>query len=176
MARVGADPAERRRTALHEAAHATAGYLLGRPVSGVWLNEDGGAAQVATIREDADPATVREQLGQEPIAHTLDDIAVQLIGDQLTMADEVRVESRFIGEEAPNGDEATAIQLARRVLADEAEARALVEVARARARRLAADATFIRLVEELAPALLREGELDGDQLAAIFENEKGQHK
>jgi hypothetical protein len=142
--------------ALHEASHAVAGVLLGRRVDRVVVDGDRGHAAIAsmnTLNPLPDTITVEQ---------VLEDVAVMLAGNEVN----------HVLRRAPSLiDEDKAHDLAHKSMPTIDEAVALVELGRMRARALVTSPVFVAIVQRVADELLAHGELDGDRVAAIVNDE-----
>ncbi len=138
------------RIARHEGAHLAAATLPSRPIGGGWLNLDGGAGSLVGLVKDDIGITLEEALG---------DLVVLLVAGIVDGAPS----GTYILEEA-GSDEDKALSTALRVSNGPEEARAVIALARARARSLAERKDFIGLVETFATALMTFGRLNADQV------------
>lgn len=136
--------------AVHEAAHAVAGFLCGHPVEGVTIQPTAGAGRT-TIGTHRKPT----------FEQALEDIAIYLIGD---LAAESIPTPAILDDRC---DESCAIDTAIKVSASHYETLAIVELGRARARALINTEDFKRCINVLWPRLLREQELDGETVKSI---------
>jgi hypothetical protein len=143
----------RRRIAIHEAAHASAAALMGRPVTGAFVNGNGGGTTVGLVKPDT-PTTLEA---------TLDDIVLLLIGD---VADP-SVEGRYyLTDDNADSDESRALSVAMRCASTALEARAVVQLGRARAQALSERSDFIALASRFAAELM-EHDLDAETINEI---------
>lgn len=149
------------RLARHEGAHLAAATLLNRPIGGGWLNIDGGAGSLIGLVKADIGITLEEALG---------DVVVLLVAGIVDGAPS----GTYLLEEA-GCDEDQALDRALRVSNGPEEARAVIGLARARARSLAEHEDFVGLVDVFATALHTFGRLNADQvdeLTNIYFKEK----
>lgn len=137
-----------------------AAALLVRRIDGVAIDLDGGHAAIASLNSlDTIPDAVT-------LEQVLDDLTVWLVGNEGI--------NRCLHRPPSMIDEDRAHDLAHKVTADPDEGAALVHLGRMRARTLATSPAFIALVQPVADALLERGSLDGDEVAAILNDNGGQ--
>jgi hypothetical protein len=139
---------DRKRLALHESAHICAAIAVGRPVGRVRIGASGGDAEVGFLPGDH----------QASLEEILSELVILLIGQVVTRSP--AMPSGWDEEQ----DEARALALASRACRTHDEIAALLELARARARTLAAQASFIERVEQLWPVLASQGSMSAEQI------------
>ncbi len=136
---------DRKRLALHEAAHVIAADCLSRPIGRVWIDPDGGWAEIGCLPD-----------GPASLDDVVSELTILLIGRVVT-----RSPSLPWDEER---DEARAIAVASRYCRTPDEISALVAFGRARARTLAAQGPFIERVEQLWPVLAEQSSMSAEQI------------
>jgi hypothetical protein len=150
---------DQERLAIHEGAHIAAAILLDRPVDNAWINSNGGGAVVGTTKPDA-PISLED---------ALTDILLMTIGD---VADPSVSGRYYLVDEHPGSDEDRALSVAMRVTGSAEEARAIVQLGRARAKSLSEHPAFIRLASRFASELM-ERDLNAEDIERIREECNG---